>query len=166
LITALIFVVNFKAIKQAIVDIKKHFENFRKAEVKAWSQLGGLSPPEQLLVTPSGSFTSKISHRLNQPSFTTHVLENGETTDRTNPCIDMVLGTAFSQDGLIYDQIHRRDKDSHGSTRYPRTVRQVHQQLTRDIFESSEAKVEVVYGQKALKSIFTDSTMETTPLPL
>lgn len=78
----------------------------------------------------------------------------------------MVMGTAFEETTLIYDQVHRRDDTSHGSTRYPLFVRQAHQEWTGQISESSEAKVEVVYGLKAARAIMTDRNLKTTPLPL
>ncbi|OCK94929.1 uncharacterized protein K441DRAFT_677154 [Cenococcum geophilum 1.58] len=92
--------------------------------------------------------------------------KNGETADRTNGCISMIMGTAYSSTTLVYDQVHRRDPESHGSTIYPPYVRQAHKEWTRQISESSEAKVEVVYGRKATDAILTDPEVRTTPLPL
>jgi hypothetical protein len=78
----------------------------------------------------------------------------------------MIMGTAYSSTTLVYDQVHRRDPESHGSTIYPPYVRQAHKEWTRQISESSEAKVEVVYGRKATDAILTDPEVRTTPLPL
>jgi hypothetical protein len=125
------------------------------------------APPLELLVKPSGNLSSPISHRLNQPSYTTLFPENGETADSTNPCISMVMGTAYTDHTtLMYDQVCRRDDNSYGSTKYPPFVREVHRKFARDIMESSEAKVEIVYGKKAREAIMMDSSLEKTPLPL
>ena len=155
------------AIKKPISNINSAFEAFKSAEAQSWRKSGlSTPPPPEFLVKPSGSLCSPISHRLNQPSFTTNIPENGETADQTNGCIAMVMGTAFEETTLIYDQVHRRDDTSHGSTRYPLFVRQAHQEWTGQISESSEAKVEVVYGLKAARAIMTDRNLKTTPLPL
>lgn len=155
------------AIKKPISDINSAFEAFKSVEAQSWRESGlSTPPPPEFLVKPSGSLCSQISHRLNQPSFTTNIPENGETADQTNGCIAMVMGTAFEETTLIYDQVHRRDHTSDGSTRYPPFVRQAHQEWTSQISESSEAKVEVVYGLKTVRAIMTDQNFETTPLPL
>ena len=78
----------------------------------------------------------------------------------------MIMGTAYDNTTLMYDQVHRRDPESHGSTRYPQHVQQTHKEWTRQISESSEAKVEVVYGAKAIRAIMTDPEVKMTPLPL
>jgi hypothetical protein len=56
---------------------------------------------------------------LHQPTFTVSIPEDGETTDSTNGCISMVMGTAYNRTTLLYDQVHRRDPESEGCTRYP-----------------------------------------------
>jgi hypothetical protein len=79
----------------------------------------------------------------------------------------MVMGTAFDKNStLIYNQLHRRSKDSEGLRDYPHKVLQVHEDLTRQISESSEAKVEVVYGEKAKRAITCNPKIKFTPLPL
>jgi hypothetical protein len=78
----------------------------------------------------------------------------------------MVMGTAYDSDTLLYDQIHRRDAKSEGYENYPSEVRKIHKEWTRQIWESSEAKVEVVYGQKAAKAIITDPNIKSTPVAL
>jgi hypothetical protein len=76
------------------------------------------------------------------------------------------MGTAFPQGSLIYDQVLRRDPQSQGATRYPQSVREVHKRYVRQIFESSESKVEVIYGTKAPQAILTDPSMEMAPFSL
>lgn len=98
--------------------MEEAFKAFEDAEITAWKHYGEETPPRQFLVRPSGSLTSSIAHRLNQPSFTTNIASNGETADRTNPCISMVMGAAYPKNALLYDQIHRRDHESHGYTHY------------------------------------------------
>jgi hypothetical protein len=79
----------------------------------------------------------------------------------------MVMNTAFNKGStLIYDQLHRRSKDSEGLRDYPHKVLQIHEELTRRISESSEAKVEVVYGRKAQRAIMFNPEIKLTPLPL
>ena len=78
----------------------------------------------------------------------------------------MVMGTAYQSDTLLYDQIHRRDEKSEGYENYPLEVRKIHEEWTRQIWESSEAKVEVVYGRKASKAIITDPNIKSTPVAL
>lgn len=78
----------------------------------------------------------------------------------------MVMGSAYNHDTLLYDQVHRRGATSEGYDNYPLEVRMAHKEWTRQIWESLEAKVEVVYGQKAFKAIITDSTIKSTPVPL
>ena len=81
----------------------------------------------------------------------------------------MIMGTAYDKT-LVYDQVRRqvrrRDPESHGSTRYPLLVQETQKEWTLQISESSEAKVEVVCGEKAMRAILTDPKVRTTPLPL
>ena len=155
------------AFKKTVFDIERGFEEFKCAELKAWKESGSeILPPPEFLVKPSGLLSSPVSHRLNQPSFTTGYPENGETADRTNGCIAMVMGTVFDKDTFTYDQVHRRDELSNGSSRYPPFVRTAHQKWTGQISESLEAKVEVVYGRKAMYPILADPEVKITPLPL
>jgi len=83
--------------------MEEAFKAFEDAEITAWKHYGEETPPRQFLVRPSGSLTLPIAHRLNQPSFTTNIASNGETVDRTNPCISMVMGTAYPKNALLYD---------------------------------------------------------------
>jgi hypothetical protein len=112
-----------------IDDIDTAFENFRHEELESW-KTSGLEAflPLEFLVKPSGSLTSPISHRLNQPSFSTEFPENGETAYPTNGCIAMIMGTAFEQNTFVYDQVHRRDEISHGSMKYLPIVRAAHKE--------------------------------------
>lgn len=155
------------AIDKSIADMDSAFLDFQRIEADSWKMYGA-APLIQHLVKPSGSLTSCISHRLNQPSFTTHFPDNGVTADGTNPCISMVMGTAFNADTLLYDQIHRRDADSNGSMRYPPYVIQAHHEWTMKIWESSEAKIEIVYGRAAQRGIVANPTLpvNVTALPL
>lgn len=52
------------------------------------------------------------------------------------------------------------------STRYPPYARQIHQEWTRQISESSESKVEVIYGRKAANAILLDPQVKSAPMPL
>ena len=61
----------------------------------------------------------------------------------------MVMGNAYTPDTLIYDHIHRRDTESNGIQEYPTQVLRHHERFTRDIGESTWAKVEIIYGVKA-----------------
>jgi len=78
----------------------------------------------------------------------------------------MVMGTAYDSDTLLYDQIHRRDAKSEGDENYPSEVRNIHRAWTRQIWESPEAKVEVVYGLKATKAIIAYPSIKSTPVAL
>lgn len=121
----------------------------------------------RILIKPSGSLNSPISHRLDQPSFTTNFQENGEIADPTNGCISIVMNTAFDKGNtLIYDQLHRRSQDPEGLMDYPHKVLQIHEELTRRISESSEAKFEVLYGRIAQQAIMCNPEIKLTQLPL
>jgi hypothetical protein len=140
------------------------YSKFKAREVASWGKYTKTLPPVEYLVKPSGALTSPISHRLNEPSLRVNIAENGETADLTNPCIAMAIGTASTDDVLVYDQIHRREENSNGSAQYPSGVLQAHADWTEQILESSEAKVEVVYGKKAQTPILANKAH--TPLPL
>lgn len=146
--------------------MEEAFKAFEDAEITAWKHYGEEMPPRQFLVRPSGSLTSPIAHRLNQPSFSTNIASNGEIADRTNPCISMVMGTAYPKNALLYDQIHRRDHESHGYTHYPPRVRAAHFSFSQDLFETSRAKVELVYGKKADRAIMENPLIKKTVVPL
>jgi hypothetical protein len=90
------------AIKKSITDMDLAFSNFQKAEADSW-RLYGIPPRKEYLVKASGSLTSYLSHRKNQPSFTTHFPKNSIIVDSTNPCISMIMGTAYNTDSLLYD---------------------------------------------------------------
>ena len=79
----------------------------------------------------------------------------------------MVMNTAFDKGNtLIYDQLHRRSEDSEGLEDYPHKVLQIHEELTRRISESSEAKFEVLYGRIAQQAIMCNPEIKLTQLPL
>jgi hypothetical protein len=79
----------------------------------------------------------------------------------------MVMGSAFTTgETLIYDQLHRRSLSSKGLEEYPQQVLKCHEEWTHQISESSEAKVEVVYGQAVQRYIMTNPEVKYTVLPL
>jgi hypothetical protein len=140
----------------------------------AWKHAGLLprTRPEDVpawlpdLVKPSGSLTSPISHHLHQPSYTSRQ-RDGETADVTNGCTAMVMGTVFERHKtLMYDQLHRRDDNSEGEQYYPQAVLKCHHDFTHQIMESSESKVEVVYGQKVQNILRRRFQGQSTILPL
>ena len=49
---------------------------------------------------------------------------------------------------------------------YPHKVLQIHEELTRRISESSEAKFEVLYGRIAQQAIMCNPEIKLTQLPL
>lgn len=66
-------------IQKPISDIDRAFEEFKKLETESWKASGlQIPPPPEFLVKPSGSFQSPISHRANQPSFTTNISQKME----------------------------------------------------------------------------------------
>jgi hypothetical protein len=78
----------------------------------------------------------------------------------------MVMGTAYPKNALLYDQIHRRDHESHGYTRYPPRVRAAHSSFSQELFETSRAKVEVVYGKIAGRAIMENPLIKKTVVTL
>jgi hypothetical protein len=136
------------ALDKSISDLDSAFEEFKHEEARVWMESGVAHPPKpEHLVKPSGSLLSPLTHPLNQPSFTTSLTENGETADKSNGYIAMVMGIAFQAgETLIYDQLHRRRATSEGLEEYPPKIIRQHEDFTMKILESSEAKVEVIYG--------------------
>ena len=80
--------------------------------------------------------------------------------------IDLQSSRSFFSSHCKAYKIHRRDAKSEGYENYPLEVRKIHKEWTRQIWESSEAKVEVVYGRKASKAIITDPNIKSTPIAL
>jgi hypothetical protein len=76
------------------------WDSFKVIESQTWIASGTIPPskPEDIpsfvsaLVKPSGAFTSPVSHRLHQPSYSTSNAQNEETADPTSSCIAMVIG--------------------------------------------------------------------------
>ncbi len=143
------------ALQKPILNMDQAWESFKMIESQTWITSGMIPPskPKEIslfisaLVKPSGALTSPVSHRLHQPSYSTSNAQNEETADPTSTCIAMVTGTVFEKGKtLIYDQLHRRDQNSEGMQYYPQTVLDCHDEFTHQVTESSEAKVEVVYG--------------------
>lgn len=54
----------------------------------------------------------------------------------------MVMGNTYAQNTLVFDHIHRRDAQSEGIQHYPQRPVGSHEDYTRDIAQSMEAKVE------------------------
>jgi hypothetical protein len=75
--------------------------------------------------------------------------DHGDTAISLIRCLAMVMGNAYKSDTLVYDHIHRRDTESNGIQEYPAQVLRHHERSTRDIAESTWAKVEIIYGVKA-----------------
>lgn len=94
-------------------------------------------------------------------------LEDGEVADPSNACIAMVMNNGFVKGHtLIYDHLHRRHQTSQGFDDYPQAALLAHEKFTRDIEDSSEAKVEVVYGAKVQKRLLQRPDARYTILPL
>jgi len=137
-------------VRKSIVDIDTAFSEFANLEREAWLANNMTPPSAEFLVKPSGSLQSPIAHHLNQPSFSSTQLKNGETADLTNGCINMVMNNAFEKGkSLIFDDYLRRHETSEGDRIYPLSVKQVNASLIHRMRESMEAKVEIVYGRKA-----------------
>lgn len=146
-----------------IRDLDESFLEFQTRESEIWQSLFQ-EPPSPELVKPSGSLTSPLAYRLNQPSFTTECRENAETADPTNGCLSMIMGNAYTPNTLIFDHIHRRDAESEGITQYPQALRNIHEKYTADIAQSMQAKVEIFYGQKVQERFLQTQDVEILPL--
>lgn len=59
----------------------------------------------------------------------------------------MLMGNAYQEGTLTYDQILRREKKSEALEKYSEAVVQCHETFVRKIRESSEAKVEIIHGE-------------------
>ncbi|PCH05607.1 Hypothetical protein PENO1_021470 [Penicillium occitanis (nom. inval.)] len=151
-----------------ISNLHDAFETFKTSEPRSWIESGTSTTRHEspeLLVRPSGNLKSPIAHRLNQPSFTTKYLENGETADRTNGCIAMVMGNAYQPgETLLFDHIHRREARSEAIEKYPSNVLQCHEDFTSAIAQSMQAKVEIVYGQKVQSRLLQTQAIQILPL--
>ena len=163
------------ALQKPILNMDQAWESFKVIESQTWIASGTIPPskPKDIpsfvsaLVKPSGALTSPVSHRLHQPSYSTSNTQNEETADPTSTCIAMVMGTVFEKGKtLIYDQLHRRDQKSEGIQHYPQNVLDCHDEFTRRVTESSEAKVEVVYGTPVEQYLRRQFRGTSTTLPL
>jgi hypothetical protein len=146
-------------------DLNTGFMRFRDQEKLTWEDNGqDMSPKE--LVRPSGSLESPLALRLNQPSFTTQHVNDGETADPSNGCIAIVMGSGYRHDTLLFDHIHRRSEDSEAieGDEYPPNVLQCHEQFTDAIAQSMLAKVEVIFGKKVQKRILQQQEIDILPL--
>ena len=110
---------------------------------------------------------STLAHYLNEPSFTSDNISNGETADLTNGCIAMIMSNAFRRGHtMIFDHLHRRSVRSEGLKEYPRLITERHETFTRQICESIEAKVVIIYGSKLQRRVLEDTNLNFTVLPL
>jgi hypothetical protein len=157
------------ALRKPFYDLRQAFEDFKKEEIACW-KIEGRSPlPRDSFVRPSGSLHSPIAHHLHQPSYSTNNLDSddAETADWTNGCIAMVMGNGFEEGvTFLFDHLHRRSQNSEGYDTYPKVVIQSHERFTHRIGESTEAKVEVIYGAKVKDRIFKRQDRKFTILPL
>ena len=126
-----------------------------------------MSVDESLLVKPSGLLTSKLAHYLHEPSYTTSRIANDETADITNGCIALIMSNAFRKDQtLLFDHMHRRSEQPKGLEEYPTQVRQCHKTFIRQLLESSQAKVVMIYEKKVQDRIMRNPNYDLTILPL
>lgn len=58
----------------------------------------------------------------------------------------LLMGNAYQEGTLTYDQILRREKKLEALEKYPEAILQCHETFLRKIRESSEAKVEMIHG--------------------
>jgi len=143
-------------------QLYRAFEDFKSLECQTWAQLGRCVD-ESLLVKPSGLTTSTLAHYLHEPSYTTSRIANGETADITNGCLAMIMGNAFRKDEtLVFDHMHRRSDQSRGLEEYPTQIIDRHESFTRQILESSQAKVIIMYGKKVQERIMGDPNYQLT----
>ncbi|KAF2219468.1 hypothetical protein BDZ85DRAFT_42447 [Elsinoe ampelina] len=139
-------------LRKTVHDIYSSFTDFRTSEEATWKVLEGQTSrlsKEPYLVCPSGPLESRLIHRLHQPSM--HCADPcfAETADASNGCIAMVMGNAYCREStMIIDNLHRRHMQSEGYRDYPAEITAMHERFTQSIMDSSEAKVEVVYGKK------------------
>ena len=79
----------------------------------------------------------------------------------------MIMGNASRKDEtLVFDHMHRRSDQSRGLEEYPTQIIDRHEALTRQILESSQAKVIIIYGKKVQERIMGDPDYKLTILPL
>lgn len=138
---------------------------FRDQETSAWEDNGQRMSPREL-VKPSGNLESPLALRLNQPSFTTKHVNDGEVADPRNGCIAVVMGSGYREDTLLFDHVHRRSHDSKTieGQDYPPNVFQCHEQFTDTIAQSMLAKVEVLFGARVQKRILQQQGIDILPL--
>jgi hypothetical protein len=153
-------------LRKPVHDLDVAFEEFKRLEQATWLEFEK-HPNADHLVRPSGSLRSTIAHYLNEPSFTSDKISNGETADLTNGCIAMIMENAFQKGHtMIFDHLHRRSPRSEGLKEYPRSIIERHETFTRQICESIEAKVVILYGSKLQRRVLRDATFKFTILPL
>ncbi|KAF2664912.1 hypothetical protein BT63DRAFT_79303 [Microthyrium microscopicum] len=145
--------------------LPQKFLELASREQRVWADSGSAPEHKTHLVQPSGSLDALLAHHLHQPSLATSTPCSPVTADRTNVSISMVMGNGFREGNtLIYDQIHRRSKDSDGLNNYPESVIQAHEDFTYQLMESSAAKVEIIYGRPVQKRIMKRLRMTIIPL--
>ncbi|KAH8704190.1 hypothetical protein BGW36DRAFT_355563 [Talaromyces proteolyticus] len=144
-----------------INDLNEAFTRFQDREVSTWKAHQEERSPTHL-VKPSGCLESPLALRLNQPSFTSDNIDNGETADPSNGCMAMVMGSGYHADNLLFDHVHRRSNSSEAidEQEFPADVLQCHEQFTDDIANSMTAKVEVLFGVKVQKRLLARQAFE------
>lgn len=79
----------------------------------------------------------------------------------------MVMGNAFKRGHtLVFDHMHRRSERSRGLAEYSPPVVQCHETFARHIYESSQAKVVMIYGKKLQDRFMSNPNYDLTLLPL
>ena len=92
-------------------DLSAAFHDSRKREDSAWKDSESTPELGSTLVALSGFIHSTIYHHLNQPSFTTKFVMDGQVGDESNACIAVVMLNGFKKgETLIFDQAHRQSR--------------------------------------------------------
>ena len=159
--------INIAETERNINDLRQAFAEFSLSEVHTWESIGNYSYDATRLVAPSGSLNSNIAHHAHQPSLLTQTPNYGETADATNPCIAIIMGSAFQLGhSLIFDHVSRREEKSEGLQVYPESILHCHESFVQQIRESMQAKVEVIYGLHVKNKILQDQRLSFDMLPL
>ena len=107
----------------------------------------------------SGDFNWPIAHHLHNPSFTQNP-HNRETADPTNPCIVLVMATAFVKGkALIYDHLARLEVVD-GLVDYPEHILRCHEAWLLKLRRNMLAKVEILYGRPIQGRMLSTSDLE------
>ena len=134
-----------------IVDIPSAFQGFKLEEQQAWADSNSQPETGSTLVRPSGCLNA---------SFATSNPPCEEVADRANPCIHMVMENGWHEhDTLLFDHLHRRSRKSEGFQTFPENVGNIHEDFTRQLQDSSAAKVEVAYSSTVRTLILRNSNL-------